>query len=49
MSGTGHPVAVITSASQGIGAGTGGRVPRAQGWAVAANSLVIKPSDDPAA
>jgi NAD(P)-dependent dehydrogenase (short-subunit alcohol dehydrogenase family) len=44
---SGQRVAIITGASQGIGAGlvTGYR---AQGWAVVANSLNIKPSDDPA-
>jgi NAD(P)-dependent dehydrogenase (short-subunit alcohol dehydrogenase family) len=47
MSGTGHRVAVVTGASQGIGAGLVAGY-RAQGWAVVANSLAIKPSDDPA-
>jgi NAD(P)-dependent dehydrogenase (short-subunit alcohol dehydrogenase family) len=46
MSGTGHRVAVITGASQGIGAGLVAGY-RAQGWAVVANSRAIKPSDDP--
>jgi len=47
MSGNGQRVAIITGAARGIGAGlvTGYR---AQGWAVVANSLTIKPSDDPA-
>jgi NAD(P)-dependent dehydrogenase (short-subunit alcohol dehydrogenase family) len=47
MSGDGPRVAIITGASQGIGAGlvTGYR---AQGWAVVANARDIKPSDDPA-
>lgn len=40
-------VAVITGASQGIGAALVAGY-RAQGWAVVANSLTIKPSDDPA-
>jgi NAD(P)-dependent dehydrogenase (short-subunit alcohol dehydrogenase family) len=46
VSGTGPRVAVITGASQGIGAGLVAGY-RAQGWAVVANSLTIKPSDDP--
>jgi NAD(P)-dependent dehydrogenase (short-subunit alcohol dehydrogenase family) len=47
MSGPDHRVAVITGASQGIGAGLVAGY-RAQGWSVVANSLHIKPSDDPA-
>ena len=47
MSETGQRVAVITGAAQGIGAGLVAGY-RAQGWAVVANSLKIKPSDDPA-
>ena len=45
MTEPGQRVAVITGASQGIGAGlvTGYR---RQGWAVVANSRTIKPSDD---
>jgi len=47
MSGPGQRVAIITGASQGIGAGlVAGYL--AQGWAVVANSLDIKPSDDQA-
>jgi NAD(P)-dependent dehydrogenase (short-subunit alcohol dehydrogenase family) len=41
-----HRVAVVTGASQGIGAGLVAGY-RAQGWAVVANSRAIKPSDDP--
>lgn len=37
----------MSRASRGIGAGLVAGY-RAQGWAVVANSLVIKPSDDPA-
>lgn len=47
MSGNGPRVAVVTGASQGIGAGLVAGY-RAQGWAVVANSVHIKPSDDPA-
>ena len=47
MSGDGPRVAVVTGASQGIGAGLVAGY-RAQGWAVVANSRDIKPSDDPA-
>jgi NAD(P)-dependent dehydrogenase (short-subunit alcohol dehydrogenase family) len=39
-------VAVITGGSHGIGAGLVAGY-RAQGWAVVANSLTIKPSEDP--
>ena len=46
MSGTGSRVAVITGASQGIGAGLVAGY-RGQGWAVVANSRHIKPSNDP--
>jgi NAD(P)-dependent dehydrogenase (short-subunit alcohol dehydrogenase family) len=46
MNGNGQRVAIITGASQGIGAGLVDGY-RAQGWAVVANSLSIKPSDDP--
>ncbi len=46
MNGADRPVAIITGGSQGIGAGlvTGYRE---RGWAVLANALRIKPSDDP--
>ena len=47
MSETGQRVAVITGAAQGIGAGLVAGY-RAQGWAVVANSLQMKPSDDQA-
>jgi NAD(P)-dependent dehydrogenase (short-subunit alcohol dehydrogenase family) len=47
MSSPGHPVAVITGASQGIGAGLLAGY-RARGWSIVANSLHMKPSDDPA-
>jgi NAD(P)-dependent dehydrogenase (short-subunit alcohol dehydrogenase family) len=47
MSGDGPRVAVVTGASQGIGAGLVAGY-RAQGWAVVANARDIKPSDDPA-
>ena len=47
MSDSSRRVAVVTGASQGIGAGLVAGY-RAQGWAVVANSLDIKPSDDPA-
>jgi NAD(P)-dependent dehydrogenase (short-subunit alcohol dehydrogenase family) len=47
MSGNGPRVAVITDASQGIGAGLVAGY-RAQGWALVANSRHIKRSDDPA-
>ena len=47
MSGDGPRVAVVTGASQGIGAGLVAGY-RALGWAVVANSRDIKPSDDPA-
>jgi NAD(P)-dependent dehydrogenase (short-subunit alcohol dehydrogenase family) len=47
VSGNGPRVAVVTGASRGIGAGLVAGY-RAQGWAVVANSLHIKPSGDPA-
>jgi NAD(P)-dependent dehydrogenase (short-subunit alcohol dehydrogenase family) len=47
MSQAGQRVAVVTGASQGIGAGLVAGY-REQGWAVVANSRTIKPSDDPA-
>jgi NAD(P)-dependent dehydrogenase (short-subunit alcohol dehydrogenase family) len=47
MGGTGQRVAVITGASQGIGAGLVAGY-RAQGWAVVANARAIKPSGDAA-
>jgi len=47
VSQTGQRVAVITGAGQGIGAGLVAGY-RGQGWAVVANSLQMKPSDDPA-
>jgi NAD(P)-dependent dehydrogenase (short-subunit alcohol dehydrogenase family) len=40
-------VAIVTGASQGIGAGIVAGY-RQRGWAVVANALTIKPSDDPA-
>jgi NAD(P)-dependent dehydrogenase (short-subunit alcohol dehydrogenase family) len=40
-------VAIVTGASQGIGAGIVAGY-REQGWAVVANARTIKPSDDPA-
>jgi NAD(P)-dependent dehydrogenase (short-subunit alcohol dehydrogenase family) len=47
MTGTDQRVAIITGASQGIGAGLVAGY-RRRGWAVVANALTIKPSDDPA-
>jgi NAD(P)-dependent dehydrogenase (short-subunit alcohol dehydrogenase family) len=47
MTRSGQQVAIITGAAQGIGAGLAAGY-RARGWAVVANSLTIKPSDDPA-
>ena len=47
MTRAGQRVAVVTGASQGIGAGLVAGY-RAQGWSVVANSLKIKASDDPA-
>lgn len=47
MSEPGQRVAVITGAARGIGAGLVAGY-RSHGWAVVANSLKIKPSDDPA-
>ena len=46
MSGTGQRVAIVTGGSQGIGAGLVAGY-RDRGWAVVANSLSIKPSNDP--
>jgi NAD(P)-dependent dehydrogenase (short-subunit alcohol dehydrogenase family) len=46
MSEDGQPVAVITGGSQGIGAGLVDGY-RKLGWAVVANSLAIKPGEDP--
>jgi len=45
MTESGQRVAIITGASQGIGAGLVAGY-RRQGWAVVANSRTIKPSDD---
>lgn len=47
MTGTDQRVAIITGASQGIGAGLVAGY-RQRGWAVVANALAIKPSEDPA-
>jgi NAD(P)-dependent dehydrogenase (short-subunit alcohol dehydrogenase family) len=41
-----RPVAIITGGSQGIGAGLVDGY-RQLGWAVVANSLTIKPAEDP--
>jgi NAD(P)-dependent dehydrogenase (short-subunit alcohol dehydrogenase family) len=46
MSPDGQRVAIITGGSQGIGAGLVDGY-RQRGWAVVANSLTIKPTDDP--
>jgi NAD(P)-dependent dehydrogenase (short-subunit alcohol dehydrogenase family) len=46
MSGPDRRVAIITGASQGIGAGLVAGY-RKRGWAVLANALTIEPSDDP--
>jgi NAD(P)-dependent dehydrogenase (short-subunit alcohol dehydrogenase family) len=46
MSADGQRVAIITGGSQGIGAGLVDGY-RQRGWAVVANSLTIKPSEDP--
>jgi NAD(P)-dependent dehydrogenase (short-subunit alcohol dehydrogenase family) len=46
MSGSGQKVAIITGGSQGIGAGVVAAY-RGLGWAVVANALTIKPSEDP--
>jgi len=43
---TDQRVAIVTGASQGIGAGIVAGY-RQRGWAVVANALTIKPSDDP--
>jgi NAD(P)-dependent dehydrogenase (short-subunit alcohol dehydrogenase family) len=45
MSRNGHKVAIVTGGSHGIGAGVVDGY-RQQGWAVVANALTIKPSDD---
>jgi len=47
MSDNGQKVAIVTGGSQGIGAGIVDGY-REQGWAVVANALTMKPSDDPA-
>jgi len=44
-SGNGHKVAIVTGGSQGIGAGLVDGY-RQHGWAVVANALRMKPSDD---
>jgi NAD(P)-dependent dehydrogenase (short-subunit alcohol dehydrogenase family) len=46
MSGNGQRVAIVTGGSQGIGAGVVAAY-RGRGWAVVANALTIKPSEDP--
>jgi NAD(P)-dependent dehydrogenase (short-subunit alcohol dehydrogenase family) len=46
MAEAGQRVAIITGASQGIGAGLAAGY-RQRGWAVVANALTIKPSGDP--
>jgi NAD(P)-dependent dehydrogenase (short-subunit alcohol dehydrogenase family) len=46
MSGEGQSVVIITGGSQGIGAGLVDGY-RQRGWAVVANALTIKPTDDP--
>src|SRR6202046_1953753 len=46
MSESGQKVAIVTGGSQGIGAGLVDGY-RQRGWAVVANSLSIKPSNDP--
>lgn len=45
MTTTGSKVVIVTGGSQGIGAGIV-RAYRQQGWAVVANAVKIKPSDD---
>lgn len=45
MSGNGRKVAIVTGGSHGIGAGVVDGY-RQQGWAVVANALTIKPSED---
>ncbi len=45
MTTTGSKVVIVTGGSQGIGAGIV-RAYRQQGWAVVANAVTIKPSDD---
>jgi NAD(P)-dependent dehydrogenase (short-subunit alcohol dehydrogenase family) len=47
MSENEQKVAIVTGGSQGIGAGIVAGY-RDQGWAVVANALTIKPTDDPA-
>jgi NAD(P)-dependent dehydrogenase (short-subunit alcohol dehydrogenase family) len=46
MGGNGRKVAIVTGGSQGIGAGLVDGY-RKRGWAVVANALKVKPSDDP--
>jgi NAD(P)-dependent dehydrogenase (short-subunit alcohol dehydrogenase family) len=46
MSENDQRVAVVTGGSQGIGAGVAAAY-RRQGWAVVANAVTIKPSEDP--
>jgi NAD(P)-dependent dehydrogenase (short-subunit alcohol dehydrogenase family) len=46
MTGNDRRVAIITGGSQGIGAGLVAGY-RGRGWAVVANALTIKPSEDP--
>ena len=46
MSADSRPVAIVTGGSQGIGAGLVDGY-RQRGWAVVANSLTIKPCEDP--
>ena len=46
MSADSRPVVIVTGSSQGIGAGLVDGY-RQRGWAVVANSLTIKPSEDP--
>jgi NAD(P)-dependent dehydrogenase (short-subunit alcohol dehydrogenase family) len=46
MAASDQRVAIVTGASQGIGAGIVAGY-REQGWAVVANALTIKPGDDP--
>ena len=45
MSGNEHKVAIVTGGSRGIGAGLVDGY-RQEGWAVVANALTMKPSDD---
>jgi NAD(P)-dependent dehydrogenase (short-subunit alcohol dehydrogenase family) len=46
MNQTGHKVAIITGASQGIGAGLVAAY-RRQGWSVVATARTMKPTEDP--